>query len=79
MIVLFKVYDKLVDLITLTVLHITCFLKVFKKNSFKYNAYIKQAMGQVTFSNYSVITCNFFVISIHCNVALTPTGYLQKF
>jgi len=32
-------------------------------------------MGHITFSNYTVTTCNFFVIMIHyVNIVLTPTA-----
>ena len=31
-------------------------------------------MGQITVGNYTVTTCNFFVITIHyVNVVMTPT------
>ena len=30
-------------------------------------------MGNITFTNYTVTTCNFFVITMHCvNIVLTP-------
>ena len=62
-----------VDLVTVTILNITCFFKVSNKR-FKYNTYIKQAMGQITFRNYNVTTCNFFVITMHyVNAVLAPT------
>jgi len=33
-------------------------------------------MGQITFGNYTVTTCNFFVITMHYGyVVVTPTVY----
>ena len=57
-------------MIAVTILRIIlCFLKASNKN-FKLNTYIKQAVGQITFGNYTVTNCNFFVITKHCDNGL---------
>jgi len=61
-IALFKNFDVFIDLITATILNITCFFKVSNKQ-FKYNTHIRKAMGHITIGNYAVTTCNIFVIT----------------
>ena len=50
-----KFFDVFADLITSTILHITCLFKVSNKQ-FEYTFYIKQAKGHITFGNYIVTT-----------------------
>jgi len=54
----------IVDLITVTIFNNTSFFKVSNKH-FKYIIEIWQAIGQITFGIYTVIACNFFVVTIH--------------
>ena len=66
-----------VDLIIVTILNITCFFKVSNKH-FKYATYNRNVMGKITLDNYTVSTCNFFVITIHyVNAVLTHTVYVM--
>ena len=43
------------DLISVKILNIACFFKTLNKQ-FKYNTFIRHAMGQITFGNYTVTT-----------------------